>query len=545
MLVGTQNRPFEIAFESQAVYGDIFQEVDLDVVFSGEDGETWRVPAFWSGQGSFRVRFAAPRAGLYHWTSECTNPSDAGLHGRRGDLRILPKEGPSPLFRHGRLRVSSSGRTLEHADGTPFLWLADTWWMGMTSRLDWPDGFRRLVADRVQKGFNAVQIVVGPLPDFNATTSTWDPQQANDAGWPWEEGFKRINPSYFDHADLKIAYMVEQGLLPCIVGMWGYYLPFMGLDRCRRHWRYLVARYGAYPVAWCLAGECTMPTYEHHGTDEYERDRKMQVDGWTEIARDLRALDPFHNPATIHPTCETSGRLSLLDGSLVDFDMLQTGHSSYLSLLPSLEALRNATDCAPRIPVLNAEVNYEGILGGSKDEVQRYLFWANLLEGACGFTYGAQGIWAMNDRNAPYHGSTGSWGDGFWQDAMHAPGSGHVGLGARILRTFPWWRLRPSEETAAVSEGHSFSLVGRIPGELVVAYLPCNCLPLDALGNQRNWGRPFPIRIESDASYTATYLNPRTGERIPIGEVVAEKGSWQPPVKPTMEDWVLMMEGLR
>jgi len=29
---------------------------------------------------------------------------------------------------------------LEHSDGTPFLWLGDTWWMGLTTRLDWPDG---------------------------------------------------------------------------------------------------------------------------------------------------------------------------------------------------------------------------------------------------------------------------------------------------------------------------------------------------------------------------------------------------------------------
>jgi len=29
----------------------------------------------------------------------------------------------------------------------------------------------------------------------------------------------------------------------------------------KRHWRYLVARWGAYPVVWCLAGEGTMPYY--------------------------------------------------------------------------------------------------------------------------------------------------------------------------------------------------------------------------------------------------------------------------------------------
>ena len=29
----------------------------------------------------------------------------------------------------------------------------------------------------------------------------------------------------------------------------------------KKHWRYLIARWGAYPVVWCLAGEGTMPYY--------------------------------------------------------------------------------------------------------------------------------------------------------------------------------------------------------------------------------------------------------------------------------------------
>jgi hypothetical protein len=540
MLTGSANKSVEFELTARNRYSDIFNQVEVDVVFTRPGGAAWRVPAFWAGDNTFRVRFAAPEPGEYAWRSECTTGDDAGLHGRSGTFQALPYDGPCALYRHGRLRLAETRRTLEHSDGEPFLWLADTWWMGLTKRLDWPDGFRRLVEDRVRKGFSAIQIVAGPLPDFCATTATWDPQQTNEAGWPWEKDYARINPAFYDLADLRLAFMIEQELMPCIVGMWGYYLPFMGVERVKRHWRYLVARYAAYPVTWCLAGECTMPTYERHGKPEGELDKAAQKTGWTEVARYVRQLDPYRNLITVHP--QSSGRLSLDDESLVDFDMLQTGHGGYQSLKPTADAIQAAVARMPRMPVLNGEVNYDGIMGGSKDEIQRFLFWACLLQGACGHTYGAQGIWAMSSRHEPFKGTTGSWGEGFWQDVMHHPGSAHVGVGATILRSYPWWKLEPCEEPAAAKAGHPFSLVARIPGELIVVYLPCSCFPPDMLGNQPGWGGPFPLRIEPGVRYQAGYLDPRTGAVLPIGAVVPEGGQWTPPRKPGMEDWVLVLE---
>ncbi len=525
------NQPIELTLTAARSYADIFNAIEVDVVFRDPAGETWRVPAFWAGRNVFRVRFAAPRPGSYTWRSECSEPRDTGLHGQTGTIEAQSYDGSCALYRHGRLRVAGSKRTLEHSDGTPFLWLADTWWMGLMPRLDWPEGFQGLVADRVGKGFNTIQINAGPQPDFCATTGTWDPQQANEAGWPWEKEFARINPAFYDLADRRFVHMIEQGLMPCIVGMWGYYLPFMGVERCKNHWRYLIARYGAYPVVWCLCGECTMPTYAYHGKPEGERDQAVQKAGWTDVARYVRQIDPYRNVLTVHPS--SSGRLSLADETLVDFDMLQTGHGGYSSLRPSLDAMQAAVGRAPRMPVLNSEVNYEGILGGSKDEVQRFLFWAHMLQGACGHTYGAQGIWAMSSRQAPFKGTTNSWGDGFWQDAMHYAGSRHVGVGAQILRKLPWWRLEP-DTTAGLR------FVARVPGEAIVAYVPGGCFPQDVKG-----GWPFPLPIEPGVRYRANYVSPRTGDTIPAGEAVADKGPWDPPRVPGMDDWLLILEAVR
>lgn len=558
---GLTGRPLEIALTAEREYTDIFNEVEVDVVFTDAADRSWRVPAFWAGDTVFRARFAAATPGDYTWRSECSNPDDPGLHGRAGSFTLQPYNGSGALYRHGRLRVAPSRRTLEHADGAPFLWLADTWWMGLSPRLDWPDGFRRLVEDRVRKGFTAIQIVAGPLPDFCATTATWDPQQANEAGWPWEQDYARINPAFYDLADLRLAYMIEQGLVPCVVSMWGYYLPFMGVERCKQHWRYLVARYGAYPVVWCVAGETDMTTYAPRWEEQtpavkagIELHHRLQRQGWTEVAAYLKSIDPFGNLVTTHPSRPDS-RAMLEDEAPLDLNMLQTGHGGYASLQPSVTLLSQSLAKTPPMPAFISEACYEGIMGGSSAEVQRFLFWASVTLGACGFTYGAQGIWAMNSRDETFHGSTGSWGDGFWQDVMHHPGSRQVGVGAAILRRFPWWLLEPSLEPAVTQAGRAFSFVARIPGRLILAYSPPNCFPAELAGLRADWsGALLDLTIEPGTRYRACYVNPRTGaevrsytirghQRIELGEVApGHGGSWTPPRKPTMEDWLLVLE---
>ena len=55
------------------------------------------------------------------------------------------------------------------------------------------------------------------------------------------------------------------GITPCIVGAWGYFMPWMGVEKVKAHWRYLIARYGAWPVVWCAAGEANLPWYLAEG----------------------------------------------------------------------------------------------------------------------------------------------------------------------------------------------------------------------------------------------------------------------------------------
>jgi len=294
-LVTEANVATEMTFLSGRTYADPFNEVSLDVLFTGPNGQERRVPAFWAGNNVWKVRYASPVTGMHRFRSVCSERQDQGLHGVSGTVEIKNYTGSNPLLLHGPLRVDESHRYLQHLDQTPFLWLGDTWWMGLCHRLQWPEEFKTLAADRKGKGFNVIQIVAGLYPDM----PPFDPRGANENGFPWETNYARIRPQYFDAADQRLGYLVEQGLMPCVVGAWGYFMPWMGVERMKAHWRYLIARYSAWPVVWCAAGEANLPWYLASG---FPYDDRKQLSDWTEILRFIRATDPFHRPLTIHPT---------------------------------------------------------------------------------------------------------------------------------------------------------------------------------------------------------------------------------------------------
>ena len=449
------NRVVELMFTAQKKHDDPFNTIELDVTFTAPDGKTVAVPAFWAGGDVWRVRYASPQVGTHTYRTQCSDSTDAGLHGCEGKVTIRPYEGENPLYKHGPIRVADDHRHFMHADGTPFFWLGDTWWMGLCDRLKWPDDFKALAADRREKGFNVVQIVAGLYPDMPA----FDDRGRNEAGFPWKKDYSHIRPEYFDKADERLFYLADQGIVPCVVGAWGYHLPWMGVEKMKKHWRYLIARYGALPVVWCVAGEINLPYYLDKG---FPKGGEKQTADWEDVIRYVRKVNAFGRLVTVHPTGlpPLSGRALYKDQELLDFDMLQTGHGGREVLAPSIRTLRTSYESKPTMPVINGEVCYEALLDRIPAEVPRLMFWASVLSGAAGHTYGANGIWQVNRKDRPYgkspHG--GDYGHLPWDEAMKLPGSGQLGMAKRLLEKYPWQRFELHPEWAAW-EGSSAAAV--------------------------------------------------------------------------------------
>jgi hypothetical protein len=443
---GTTNQVLEQTFTSEKRYADPFNDVEVTVQVTRPDGKRQDVPAFWAGGQMWKVRYASEKPGKYTYRSTCTDASNAALNGATGSFEISGYRGSNPLYKHGPVRIAGDRRHFEYADGTPFFWLGDTWWMSLTKRLHWPEEFQQLSSDRVKKGYTVIQIVAGLYPDM----PPFDERGANEAGFPWTKDYGQINPEYFDLADRRIQSLVDSGLSPCIVGAWGYFMPWMGVEKLDKHWRYLVARYGAYPVFWCVAGEANLPYYLTKG---FPFDDREQVKGWTKVASYIKSIDPYHRPLSIHPTGlgKLDARHAIDEVSLLDFDMLQTGHGDRSSLPPTVDAARAAYAGIPHMPYLNSEVCYEGILNSCHDDVQRLMFWSCMLSGAAGHTYGANGIWQLNRRDKAYGNSPhgGNYGPTPWDVAMNLPGSGQLGRSKAFLMRLPWTKFEPHPEWAS------------------------------------------------------------------------------------------------
>lgn len=101
------------------------------------------------------------------------------------------------MSQRSSLRVSGDGRRLEHPDGTPFFYLADTAWE-LLHRLNREDTEHYLTT-RASQGFTAVQTVIlgerdglrTPTPDGHVPFHDLDPSRPNEA--------------YFAHVDWKRA----------------------------------------------------------------------------------------------------------------------------------------------------------------------------------------------------------------------------------------------------------------------------------------------------------------------------------------------------
>lgn len=436
---GEHERLVEFTIESRKPYRDPFNEVEVDVVFQRE-GKTWRVPTFWRGGDKWTVRFAPPHPGEYEYRLESSDKANPDLNGHSGRVRVAPYRGNNVLLKHGSIRVSDNKRHFVHADGTPFYWLGDTWWTGLSDRLPW-DGFQRLTQDRKAKGFTIVQICTGLLPGEEKAPG--DPGSCNEGGCVWDAGFKQINPRYFHYADRRLQYLIDNGIVPALFGGWRSLLAKTGMEAMKRHWRNLIARYGAYPVVWVVGGEVfdPPPSQRLTGLVHQGNSYSFAEPGWTEVARYIRSTDPYRHPMSAHEI-DPPFDSPLQDESLTDFDLFQAGHRSWPSIATEIALLNKHYARTSVIkPLVVGEIGNEKLTGDHHEDFQRAAFWLAMLNGAAGFTYGAFATAEAYSADKPPHRILLS--PYTWEEGMNFPGAAQVAIAAGLLKSCEWWKLEP------------------------------------------------------------------------------------------------------
>jgi hypothetical protein len=513
--VTAQWRIVELTFTSAKDRANPFADVTVDARFTQGDTTIVR-PAFWDGERTWKVRFAPPTLGEWTWTTTCSDPNDAGLHGQAGALTCEPYLGDNPNYCHGFLRVSENRRYFVRADGTPFFWLGDTHWqMADWERLDAnnaPDAngrsqFAQLVEDRRAKGFTVYQNY------FNGHGRHWWRDDAFTCIDPTR--FRTVMDPMLDHLAGE-GFVVAQGI--------GLYITAVKVpkDSLVRLARYVAARYGAHPLVWITAQEVNLP--DDKGVP------RTNLDAWRAAAEEFARANGYGQPVAAHMFVGTPTVWG--QEPWLDWFALQGGHTG--TGLRSVKDYRFYWQYTPTRPYLETEAMYEQILCGPRKATAadvRQSAWKALLCGSPGYTYGAAAVWLFKWDKADKRGEAynpGTW----WYEGMRLPGSGQMRHLAAFVSGLEWWRLEPRfgdpawcdfadrERTVLATDGQA-------------AYVVYSYGPKPNLGSLKG--------LAVGARYAASWFDPRTGESHAIGDVTSADGAWTIPPKPDAADWVLLL----
>ncbi len=242
---------FEQAFKSLVLYSNAVQDASLKVVFTSPLGETREVDGFWDGGKTWRVRFSPDQPGRWTFKTTCSDVANDGLNNQTGEFTCTSPIGLTRFHKHGPVRVARDQHHLEHADGTPFFWLADTVWTGIRTAA--PKDWDTYAGTRAAQQFTVAQLAVAPGEDVE--------KQCAYSGFPERIA---INPDFFKRLDARLEVLSQAGILSAIAPLAELHsqtnvAPALPADQAELLVRYVVARWGAEPVAWLLAfdGEST------------------------------------------------------------------------------------------------------------------------------------------------------------------------------------------------------------------------------------------------------------------------------------------------
>ncbi len=437
---------FEQEFEYSGKYQNPLTDVSLEVVFTSPTGQEKLVEGFWDGGNHWKVRVSPGETGKWNYEIRPGSTDTNKWTNNRGGFHCVPYEGINSLYTRGPLELSRNRRYLQQADGTPFFWLSDTAWNGPL-KADQPS-WETYLEDRQQKGYTAVQFVT---TQWIAADGDADGRRAYSP-----TGTFSIDPEFFQRMDKRIAAINQHAMVAVPVLIWdvnpGNRSPSLDPgsslsdDELTRLAKYEVARYGAYHVAWILAGD-----------GEYLGEK---ADRWKKIGRAVFG-NARNQIVTLHPAGQQWGSAELENEPWFTLISYQSGHGDSardFEWLTSGPASKNWQG-SRTLPIINLEPNYEGHLAYQSRKpfdahaIRRAAYWSLLVTPTAGVAYGAHGVWGWQTTpGVPMNHETTGIAPA-WYDAIHFPGSTDMKYLRNFFESLKWWTLRPSQELLVEQPG--------------------------------------------------------------------------------------------
>jgi hypothetical protein len=424
------------------------------------------------------------------------------------------------------LRVSRNRRYLTTADGTPFLYLADTAWE-LVHRLDRAEADRYL-ADRAAKGFTVIQtVLLFELGTADAPNAYGDPPliDADPA---------RPNEPYFAHVDTILNQAAEYGLVVGLLPTWGskwalnedgetgIFTP----ETARTYGRFLGERYRDASLIWILGGDRNAV---------HDEERAVIA----AMAEGLRAGDGGAHLITYHPMGPGQSSELFPEAAWLDFHMNQSSHGArdhdnglFTARDYALQPVKPTVDGEPRyetIPVGFYNRNASDARRFTAYDVRQAAYWS-MLAGACGHTYGNNNVWQMwAPGREPRIGACTPW-----DEALNHPGAFQMGILRRLFEARSFHKLVP--DAGLVLDGP------RTGGAKIRAALAADGT-YGLVYSPR--GEPFTVQMAMLASrrVAATWFDPRYGIATPIHTTITPGiQTFTPPTSGRGCDWVLVLD---
>lgn len=524
MNVVERYRVTHLTFESGKSFDNPFLDCAIEAIFMGPSGQAIVREAYWDGGNTYRIAFAPTETGI--WTYVLNAPEETGLNNAAGQVECVPYAGDLEIYKHGFLKISDDKRYFTYADGKPFFWLGDTHWE-FSYKERWDESnhpamesmFKGMIDRRAKQGYTVYQ-----------TNLRSDKIMGGEAYYWQESGLPNVK-FYQEELDRRMYYLADKGIVNALGFAW-----FMSIEnnveKYQQLARYFMARYGALPMVWTLAGE----------VGGYDKARQgFYVDEWRKVALKVKELNSYNHPMTAHYTNERPFASYYQDEDWMDFTLNQAGHGDYVVSVDDYKAfLKKHGDK----PFVEGEVFYEYCStleeNGTRmctDAMVRRVAYLAIQAGGCGYTYGAQGIWDVvwekgkGEENAM---AVFNRYDVTWAQAIDGPGGAQMGYMRKFYEEQRFWELYPYQS--------GNDPVGDPFGKK---------MPLITVASDKNrWVFYYPESTRKSGNiegfipgtYVMRWFNPRSGEYDGEGaEFEAEGNTWRIPKKPDLNDWCLVV----
>ena len=460
---------WEIPILAPGIGGNKYTQVSLRGVFQGPSKRI-EISGFWDGGDVWKERMTPTEVGIWSFTISGSSTAFS----KTGSFQCIESENK------GHVRPNPANPyTFMYDDGTPWLWKGETSWRAFTQLLPYEGRFKEYIDLRASQGYSAVQSIV--VSYING-----------DAFWKNEGGtvfaltsdgkdYDNLNPGYFQWMDKRIEYELSKDIVPVIFFTWAQEFAKFSRAQFERFEKYMVARFTAYNVVWCLSGEYS----------EAETDFGITSSEWEHHGRIVYNEDPYKHPITLHPGPNTRSCAEFGGQNWLGCIMQQT--PDYHSMIQR--------DRRHKIPVVNGEYAYAGWT--LDDNALRNGAWEI-------FTAGGFSTAGFFTTFAPDKGG--------WNPDANKQQQDEMVYFINFIEGTHWWQMHPNNNL--VSTGYCLAN----PGKEYVVYA-------------RNGGSVSVDLGAASGSLPAQWLNPRDGTMSE--QFTVQGGSKVAFNPPFVGDWVL------